>query len=163
MKRSGFTLAELILVVIIVTIMAGLVAPRFATSLPGAKLNKASSDLHSVIMKVRADTVILVKRHRLHIDPAAGSFWVEVEENAMKEPGVFTQATGPLRHVFNLPEDVVFTTVDAPAAPVGNSRAYTFLPDGTTEGGSIVLGLAGNGESRTLWIDGATSNVEVTD
>ena len=153
----------MILVVILVTLVAGLVAPRFAGSLPGAKLNKASSDLHAVIMKVRADTVILVKRHRLHIDSAAGSFWVEIEEDAMRDPGVFTRATGPLRHVFQLPEDVVFSTVDAPAAPTGNSRAYTFLPDGTNEGGSIVVGLADNGETRTIWIDGATSNVEVTE
>lgn len=167
--QQGFTLAELILVMLLLVLIVGVVAPRFSGSLPGAKLNKATSDLHAVIQKVRADAVILVRLHRLNIDPGdqnhPGTFWVEVEEDPLRNPGVFSQPTkGPLRHVFDLPEDVIFYSVEgAGPSDSGTGDVFTFRPDGTVEDGTIVLALGTDGPSRTLTLNGATSNVEVSE
>ena len=150
---------------LLLVLVVGVLAPRFSGSLPGAKLNKATSDLHAVIQKVRADTVILVRLHRLNIDPGEGTFWVEVEADPLRDPGVFAQPTkGPLRHVFDLPEDVVFYSVEgAGPSDSGTADVFTFRPDGTVEEGTIVLALGTNGPSRTLTLNGATSNVEVSE
>lgn len=160
--RAGFTLLELILVLLVLSILAGIILPRFAAALPGARLGKASSDLHAVIQKIRADSALLVKRHQLNLDSQNGTFWVEVEEAPLRSPGIYTQPlTGPLRHVFTLPDEVTFQAVEgAVASTLGKGLVFTFAPDGTVEGGRIVL-LEVQGRTRTLAIDGATSNVEV--
>lgn len=161
-RRGGFSLLELILVLLVLTILAGIILPRFGAALPGARLGKASSDLHAVIQKVRADAAIFVKRHQLILDSQNATFWVEVEEEPLRSPGIYTQPlAGPLRHVFELPEEVDFQAIEgAVANTLGRGLVFTFAPDGTVEGGRIVL-VEVQGATRTLAIDGATSNVEV--
>lgn len=161
--NRGFTLAELILVVILLTLVIGIVAPRFSDTIPAARLSRAGTEMHAVIQKVRADAVILVRSYQLNLDPDAGAYWVTVEEDPLKAPGEYVQAGGPLRDVFQLPSGVVFGTISgAPASTTGTGYLFTFKPDGTVEGGSIVLSIP-DGPSRTLTIDGATSNVEVSE
>ena len=161
--NRGFTLAELILVVIVLTLVIGIVAPRFSDAVPAARLSRASTEMRAVIQKVRADAVILVRSYQLNLDPDAGTYWVTVEEDPLKAPGEYVQAGGPLRDVFQLPSGVLYGTITgAPASTTGTSYVFTFKPDGTVEGGSIVVSIP-DGPSRTLTIDGATSDVEVSE
>jgi type II secretory pathway pseudopilin PulG len=153
---------ELILALLVLTLAAGLILPRFSAALPGARLGKAAGDLHTVIQKVRADTAVFVKRHQLLIDTAGGRYWVLLEAEPMRDPGVFVPPEkGPLRREFTLPDDVTFSLVEGPPpAAAGGGFVFTFNPDGSVEPGRIVLSDPG-GETRTLMMDGATGNVEV--
>ena len=161
MRRSGYTLIELVLVVLVLTLLVGIVAPRFSGSLPGAKLGRASSELRTVITKLRADTAILARRHQLCFDPKQGTYWALVEQDPIAAPGVFVTPPGTLRRLFRLPEDVRFASIDgALAAPGGTGPCFMFNPDGSVEPGTIVVSLP-DGASRTLVLDGATSDVEV--
>jgi type II secretory pathway pseudopilin PulG len=162
-RRAGFVLLELILVMLLLVLMVGLVAPAFSGSIPSAKLSKAVGDLHAVILKVRADAAITVRRYRLNVDATQQAYWVEVEQDPLSAPGLFVQPGGALRHVFRLPEDVAFLGVEGGQTASGLSAVvFLFGPDGTVQSGTIVLGMQ-DGAQRTLILDGATSNVEVTE
>ena len=73
--RGGFSLVELILVMLLLSLIAGLMAPSFSAMLPGAKMRAASTEFQAVVNKLRADASITMRRYRLHFNTADRKYW----------------------------------------------------------------------------------------
>jgi prepilin-type N-terminal cleavage/methylation domain-containing protein len=84
MKRSGFTLIELVCVIAIIAVIAAIVLPRLDPFVPRRRLKSAARLLSGTITLIYGEAASKNKTYRLHIDPAADKYWIteikEVEE-----------------------------------------------------------------------------------
>jgi type II secretory pathway pseudopilin PulG len=160
-RVPGFTLIELILVMIVVFTLAAIIAPRFTDSFPALQVRTSTERLFAWARKARADAALTGSRQRLVMDSAKKKFWLEVEARPLKEPGKFTKLSGAWGEGL-LPEEVAFETIDGPETDPGNSavRTLEFRPDGTTSDATIILSNE-NGDRQTLRVEGATSKIYI--
>src|SRR5436309_11781924 len=93
-SRSGFTLVELILVMIVVFTLATIVAPRFSDFFPSLQVRKSTEHLMAWARKARADAALTGARQRLLLDIANKKYWIEYEARPVKDPGKFTLLSG---------------------------------------------------------------------
>jgi len=79
MRRSGFTLLELIVVLAILAGIAALVAPSFSRTVASARLRAAASDIRSTFARARALAVASSRERSAVFDLSRGEFGVDNE------------------------------------------------------------------------------------
>ena len=159
MRRSGATLLELVLVMMLIFTLAMVVAPRFSDFFPALQVKTAANSLLATAGKARADAALTGARHRLVIDPTARSFWIAFEPRPVKEPGKFQKLGGSWPEE-ELPRDVTIEALDGLDTDADGKRFVEFRPDGSAKEASI--GLANDrGDRRTLKVDAATGAAKV--
>ncbi|MBV8878891.1 MAG: type II secretion system protein [Planctomycetaceae bacterium] len=160
-RRRGFTLIELILVMIVIFTLATVVAPRFSEFFPSYQVRKSTEHLLAWARKARADAAVTGVRQRLVLDSKNRKFWIEYEARPIKEPGKFVLLSGAWGEE-QLPEAVTFESLEgAETAASGDGLKYLeFRPDGTSTDATIVLA-NDSGDSHTLKVEGATSKVTI--
>ena len=160
-RRSGFTLIELILVMIVIFTLATIVAPRFTDSVPSHQVRTSTGRLFAWARKACSDAALTGCRQRVVMDSAKKTFWIEVEMRPIKEPGKFTKLSGSWGEEF-LPDEVAFETIDGPETDPNNSalRYLEFRPDGTSSEATIIVSNE-NGDRQTLRVEAATSKVYI--
>ncbi|MEN8246364.1 MAG: GspH/FimT family pseudopilin, partial [Thermodesulfobacteriota bacterium] len=82
MKNSGFTLMELMIVIAIIAIMAGVAIPNFLGWLPEKRLAAGAQDILQGLQKSRSKAIMTNRRVVVNFDAAANSFTAFVDENA---------------------------------------------------------------------------------
>jgi len=160
-RRRGFTLIELILVMIVIFTLATIVAPRFSDFFPSYQVRKSTEHLFGWARKARADAAVTGIRQRLVLDTKARKFWIEYEARPIKEPGKFVLLSGAWGEE-QLPEAVIFESIEgAQNSSTGEGLQYLeFRPDGTSSEATIVLA-NDRGDTHTLKIEGATSKIYI--
>lgn len=147
------TLVELILVMIVIFVMAGVVAPRFSDFFPSLQVGTTADRLYAWARKARSDAALTGLRHRLVIDPARKEFWIAYEARPLKEPGTYVESSWGRESV---PDDVVFESLQGFGTDGG--RFLEFRPDGTTKDATVVVSNP-KGDRRTIKVTGATSRI----
>ena len=79
MRREGFTLVELIVVLAILAGLAALVAPSFSRTVASARLRTAASDVRSTFARTRALAVASARERSAVFDLSEGEFGVDNE------------------------------------------------------------------------------------
>jgi len=79
MRRPGFTLVELIVVLAILAGIAALAAPSFSRTLASARLRTAASDVRTTLARGRALAVAAAKERAVAFDLSRGEFGVDNE------------------------------------------------------------------------------------
>jgi prepilin-type N-terminal cleavage/methylation domain-containing protein len=123
-RRDGFTLLELIIVLILLGLAAAVVIPSFTGGLRGLRLETAGRDLITRMKQARTDALSqqAVFRVVLKTDPAGDDQYVFVDEY------------GRTLRSYNLPEDVVVKTPEK-ELPL----TISFYPSGKSSGGKFSL------------------------
>src|SRR5437879_159696 len=106
-RERGFTLVELILVMIVIFTLATVVAPRFSDFFPSLQVRKSSELLFAWARKARSDAAVTGVRQRLVMDSSKRTYWIEYEARPIKDPGKFTMLSGAWGEE-TLPEEVAF-------------------------------------------------------
>ncbi|MHC4779482.1 MAG: prepilin-type N-terminal cleavage/methylation domain-containing protein [Planctomycetota bacterium] len=145
-RQAGFTLFELILVLILLAIAVGVVGPR-ALPLAEHRMDSTLREAHAMARHARALAVTRGFSTRIHFDPNERRFWLEIEADPLGEPGTFTNPGDEWGMGVLLREGVEFDSLDA--------DSVTFRPDGTAEDALIVL-KEPEGERKALEIRGVT-------
>jgi len=160
-RSAGFTLIELILVMIVIFTLATVVLPRFADFLPSYRVKKTTEHLFAWSRKARADAAVTGIRQRLMLDTKNRKFWIEYEARPIKEPGKFTPLSGAWEEE-QLPDGVDLESVEgAESSPTsGDVKYLEFRPDGTCSEATIVVSNDG-GDRLTLRVEGATSKIYI--
>jgi len=160
-RSAGFTLVELILVMIVIFTLATIIAPRFTDSFPSLQVRTSTERLFAWARKARSDAALTGARQRVVMDSAKKKFWIEVETRPIKEPGKFTKLSGAWGEGL-IPDEVAFETIDGAETDPKNSalRYLEFRPDGTSSEATIILSNE-NGDRQTLRVEGATSKVYI--
>jgi general secretion pathway protein H len=121
-KTRGFTLVELMVVMVIIALIMGLVATSMARSISGAEARAASRKLVSSLRYTRARAII---------DKKEQVFQVDTENRSYQAPG---------RDLVTLPEGVDVTITTARSEITSEAVAgIRFFPDGGSTGGHIEL------------------------
>jgi len=122
MTSRGFTLVELMVVLVIIALVMGLVATSMTRSISGAQARAASRNLVASLRYTRARAII---------DKQEQVFQVDTENRSYQAPG---------RRQIDLPEgvDVTITTARSEVTSEAVS-GIRFFPDGGSTGGHIEL------------------------
>lgn len=141
LKSRGFTLVEVMVVMIIIALIMGMVATSMSHSVSSAEARAAARELVASLRYTRARAIL---------DKSEQVFEVNTEERSYQAPG---------RKLVELPEgvDVTITTArsEITAEDVAGIR---FFPDGGSTGGHIEL-TVNEREYRinVAWLTGETS------
>jgi prepilin-type N-terminal cleavage/methylation domain-containing protein len=76
MKRKGFTLIELVMVMAIISVIAAIVLPRLDPFVPKRRLKSAARVLSGTISLAYGESVSKNKTYRLYFDPSEDSYWI---------------------------------------------------------------------------------------
>jgi Tfp pilus assembly protein FimT len=153
-RDRGFSLLELVLVMIILFTVTGVVAPRFSDFFPSLQVNKTADHLLAWARRARTEAATTGLRQRLVIDADQRKFWIAVERDPFNEPDEFMVLPGAWGEQA-FPDEVVFEELEG-FTQDGSKRSLEFLPDGTSKDAAITLG-NDRGDRRVLRITGATS------
>ena len=160
-SESGFTLIELILVMIVVFTLATVVAPRFSDFFPSFQVRKSTDQLMAWARKARADAALTGTRQRLFLDVTNRKYWIEVESRPIKDPGKFVKLSGTWNPE-TLPESVVFETVEGAESDSGSGtlKYVEFRPDGTSSEATVTIS-NDVGDRQVLRVEAATSRISI--
>ena len=128
---AGFTLLELVLVMLLVSLVMGLAAPSLRGFLAGRKSADAAAQVISLAYYGRTQAVSTGCNYRLNVDPVEKTYWLTAQK------GTEFQALGTeMGRRFCLPERVEARWLPTKTAV----REYIeFFPDGRTEAGALQL------------------------
>ena len=86
-RRSGFTLLELILVMLIVAVMAAVMVPKLVNFRIGRSNANTAEQLVSMANYARTQAIAQGQTYRLNVDAANGQFWLTVaDQNGVFQP-----------------------------------------------------------------------------
>lgn len=150
-RRTGFTLLELLVTLVIMTIAVALVAPRFTEALPGAELKAETRKVAAMLRHARSQAVVFNQeiQVRLEEDPIALSISTQVR--AYRPPDTIRLELAPGR-----------ASEQADLADLADRQGgvIRFFPEGHSSGGSITLSREG-GRQASISIDWLTGRVSI--
>ena len=140
-RTAGFTLLELLVVLVLMAMMTGLAIPLISAGTPGAQIKAASRELLVGLRQAREQAIVSRQ-------PAAMS--VNVDERRF-------QITGQTR-AFQLPGKLQIGLFVADAEDNGKLGSFIFYPDGSSTGGRITVSLDGQTNRIDVdWLTGVAS------
>ena len=143
--ERGFSLIEMIAVLVLVALVFAFVTLSFSKSLSGAKIQAASRDLVAALRFTRGQAIVKGTSTSLELD---------IENNRYMIPG---------KRVITLPKNMHLALLTAENEVTGqNSGRIRFFPDGASTGGHISV-LMGHDEWRINvdWLTGAVTREEL--
>ncbi|HEX8362008.1 MAG TPA: GspH/FimT family pseudopilin [Longimicrobium sp.] len=147
MRRSGFTLAEVLVVLVVIGIVSAAVAPALARGARPHPVDAAAGEIRDLLAGARRTAVRRGTPVVVELDPRTGRY--RVEADAGDGPPAKPIAEG----VLQLPEGV------APDAPAG-TRRFTFGVLGAGQGADVVM--RGGGRTAAVGMDPWTGEVRAT-
>ena len=97
-KGAGFTLIEVILVVLILSVIAGLTIPRFSSTYNRFILQKSVEDLAYIMRYAQSRAITKNRVIRLEFDSTLSQYWLtQAEPHQIKEDPMdqFERFSGP--------------------------------------------------------------------
>jgi len=141
-KAAGFTLLELLVVLAVAGLLAGIVLPRLVVPDVARAEAEAARDLAAALVRARSAAVFRSREVALVIDLRERRYWVEGGSARPLPAGL---------------DIVLDTTLEE--AENAQRGAIRFYPDGSATGGRITLG--GQGGTRQVvrvnWLTGRVS------
>ena len=128
-SRRGFTLLELIVVLLVLSVLFAMAAPTMSGFGAGRQAKQAASQIVSLARWAREQAISEGRAYRLNFDPANQAYFVTASNGAMFEP-----VPVEFGRVFTLPEGVALT-FEIPQ--VGGMPCLEFLPSGRCQPGHI--------------------------
>ena len=123
-RHSGFTLLELLVVLVLMGLITGMAVPLLSSGLPGAQLKASARELLAGLRQARDQAITLRQDAALTID---------VQKHAF-------QVSGNPR-VYKLPAKVKIGLFVADTQAAGDVGAFRFYPDGSSTGGRVTVSL----------------------
>jgi len=134
---EGFTLLELVLVMVIICTVLAMAAPSLRGFFASRKTVDAAAQLTALAHLARSCAVAEGKTYRLNLDTEAGTYWLTAQHG-----GGFRKLGTEFGRVFSLPEGTRASWKEP--AEAAFRRYLTFSPGGRTDATTIELrGLQG--------------------
>ena len=164
-ELSGFTLFELLVVILIISLISAFVMPRMAASLPGVQLKSTTRAVAASLRYARSKAVsesrpyvaIFDNRQKLLAVEPIGKSIDGAELNSIREILI----TSKLQKIYEIPDEIELAVLNHNTADEkSDAFQILFFPRGDSTGGKIVLQ---NPRRRqfTVTVDRITGSVEI--
>ncbi|HEY3320914.1 MAG TPA: GspH/FimT family pseudopilin [Planctomycetota bacterium] len=130
MRATGFTLLELVLVMLIVTVLAGIAAPSLRGFLAGRKSSDAAAQVIALAQYGRVQAVSSGNVYRLNLDADGLGYWLTVQRGAD-----FGELGTEFGRRFTLPEGMT----GAWNSQASSEGHMDFFPNGRTTATTLLL------------------------
>lgn len=158
--RSGFTLMELIVVVLIIGVIMSAVVPMFRGSLIALKQDSAVDEFLALMKYAHERAVMQGVEYRLYIDDRDHAFWIEAVEIpepeeraeegdgegesappklAVVDPSVFVRIDGPFGRTNSLPEPLQFADLRTRTDGERDLHYVAFHPSGACDDAKVAI------------------------
>jgi general secretion pathway protein H len=128
MRRRGFTLLELVLVMVILCVAMAMVAPSLRGFWGGRAVVNAGDQIAALAQYARTQAICDARVYTLNIDPQQGQYWLTRDD---PQGGGAQRLGSEFGRVFSLPQDVTIERLDA--APPEAVWALRFSPNGRAD------------------------------
>lgn len=161
-SRHGFTLVELVAVLAVLGLVAGLVAPRVASGVGSAGLRAASRQV-AALCRLGRDLALSERRpYRLAIDIDRGRMWLEQQEGPLPVARGFRRLLTSLGRPVEFPGNVRVKSVASLGRTVDEGVAYLwFFPDMRQPTSAVYLERDDGGTVYTVEVAALTGRVRV--
>lgn len=156
---SGFTLIELVVVVLILGVMIALVAPTFG-EIGAANLKRSTRHISGMIRYLRDDALAKKAVFRLSFDIQSGRYWPEQLTVTSEKTAEFKNLQSPLAKEGALFGQTTFRDVRVVGHP--DEPYILFTPDGWVERAFIHL-RDGGGRDYTLIVNPLTGKTKLVE
>jgi prepilin-type N-terminal cleavage/methylation domain-containing protein len=121
-SNAGFTLIELVFVILIISILVALSTPLFKRTFTNLELKNTSFNIAKIISYAREMAIIKRANYRVNFDPEKGKTWItRLDTTAEEGPPAYKRIGGRYGRVFSLPGGVMIEA---------ETEEITFYPDG---------------------------------
>ncbi len=159
-SRAGFTLLEITLVILIISVVLALTIPRLRD--PGrAEMQAQAHRLALTFRLLRSEAVLNGNAYRLNYDLDQQRYWVSPHEGGA-DLGQFAADIGSLGRGITLVSPVGMADVVLPtlAGKVAQGQIYTvFYPDGSVD--PTVIHIGNGREFSTLWLNPMNGRLKI--
>ena len=167
-KREGFTLAELMAVVLVISLLAGLGGGIYVGTFKRMLVEKAARSLLLTAKYARIMAIEQQRQYKIHLDLTNGEFYLattQYDEETEQSAHVIVQ--DPYCRPVQLEGDVKFEDVQVTPVSLETSdesgseeeQTIVFLPNGTAD--LAVIQIGDDKTHYTLSISAATGKVKV--
>lgn len=129
--RRAYTLLELVVVLAILCLVAGLAAPSLRGFAQGRESADGAQQLVALARRARTQAIAEAATYRLNVDPANGTYWLTVRRG-----GQFVDPADGFGRAFSAPTGSTLTWDGPLDGPTGYAE---FQPDGRTTPASVRL------------------------
>jgi len=167
-KQQGFTLLELLIVLMLISLVVGIVAPRLGGSLGGVQVKAAVNKLSAMLRYARNVAVTSQKTRVVSFDIELNRVILEgIEESVPADEREISEMSHKVygRKLYQLPEGVKIEKVSGNHGSGTSGEEFFklyFYPSGNSSGGEVVL----SGKRNNLYrikIDFLTGLVDASD
>jgi type II secretion system protein H len=152
--RPAFTLLELVLVMLVLTLITGLVVPALRNFSRGRNLGYAATQITAMANYAHTQAISQGKPYRLNLDVNNGTYWLtartyDVFEDVRNEPG----------GVRSLPDEV---RMECDLTPQQDGLYVEFRPNGRCDPGTLRL-RDNEGNVREVICESTTEQYHIAD
>jgi prepilin-type N-terminal cleavage/methylation domain-containing protein len=139
MKDRGFSLIELVIVLVLISLSVALVAPSLSRFAKRVELKAAAQKISGILRYFRSESIQKGKVYQVQFDADRR----EVRVQALEEEGEGDkedEVAKVLKKSYFLPEGIQMKEVKIPSAEFPSDvPAIEFYPNGGSNGGSVIL------------------------
>ena len=128
-RQAGFTLLELLVVTLIVTVMAGVAVPQFRHTFRHLQLQVFASDVAKLLTYANRRSVATGEVLRIHFDVDGRRYWL-ARAPAASPAGTFERVPDKFGRVASVPVSISIAS---------STRDVTFYPDGRADRFEMVI------------------------
>ena len=136
--ENGFTLIELILVLVIISIAFAIVAPAVGNRFGGSDPKRTAAQLRTTLELLRLRALTDGIEQRLVIDPEDNQYWQEAGRQVAARDDSEEESDHEDEQVTSSDEDIQLSATSLWVREEGEIE-FRFYPDGTNSGGEITI------------------------
>jgi len=148
--RRGFTLIELVLVILFISIITALSTPLFRNTFSELELKNTTFNLSKIINYAQEMAIIDKASYKLNFDFDGGAYWL-TKSYFVDRKQTFTKLEGKYGRKFYFPDGLALTA---------SKKEIVLYPDGRSDTAEISI-VDKNGRGRSLKVASFGSQVEI--
>ncbi len=159
--RRGFTLVEVVAVIVIISAISVLIIPRYTTTLSTARLRKSTRDLFLMARYAKQFSVTKRRACRLTIDRSQNCFDLEYQSDPERQPHLYKPLRIDRIKKTKLGEGLEFANIliDAEGRRQTESEAILFRPLGTSN--AAVVQITNGHRTWSVIVEPGTGRIDI--